>query len=73
MSSYVTQEYDFHEAIIKSLNVGMLEHKAFAIDKVIPVLGTASIVETTHGKFYCESFESEDHKTIIYMKVTRYL
>ena len=43
----------------------------FDIVGVNPVLGNVSIVDTTHGKFWCQSCEDEDAN--IYMKVIPYV
>lgn len=71
MKSFITKEYDFFDAITKNMNLAKAPYKEFCINKVIRVLDDASIVETSHGNFYCESFE--DHSENIYMKVTSYI
>jgi len=69
--TFITQEYDFFDAIIKKMNLASKKYNGFAIDKVIPILDNASIVKTTHGNFHCESFE--DNNKNIYMKVTTFI
>lgn len=64
MKSYVTQEYDFHEAIIKNLNLESSLYKNFHILDVENVLNNSAIVSTTHGKFYCETWENNDAEVL---------
>jgi len=71
MQPYITQEYDFFEAITKNINLESATYKGFAIDSVKSIRGDMSIVRTTHGNFHCESFEDDDAN--IYMKVSRYV
>jgi hypothetical protein len=66
MTGFVTQEYDFYEAITKSLTCA--ECQSFEITRVDHIMDDKAIVDTTHGKFICESFE--DEAATIYMRVT---
>lgn len=68
---YITQEYDFYEAITKKWNMDSPMYQNFDIIGVNPVLGNVSIVDTTHGKFWCETCEDEDAN--IFMKVIPYV
>jgi hypothetical protein len=68
---YITQEYDFFEAITKNKNLESPKYKDFNITKVTHILDNAAIVETTHGKYWCEGFE--DANANIYMKVSQYI
>lgn len=61
---YVTKHYDFHDAIYEG--VFRQSHK-FNVLSVNEINNNSAIVETTHGTFYCESFEDKEANT--YMKV----
>lgn len=71
MASYVTQEYNFFDAITAKFNLESDMYKGFEITNVKSISDNMSIVSTTHGKFHCESFEDDDKN--IYMKVTQYV
>ena len=77
MNSYVThvtQEYDFRTAITKKLYFGKPIAEDFEITGVESITGLGSIVFTSHGDFYCESFEDDNYYSRnIYMKVTEYI
>ena len=70
--AFVTKEYDFFVAITKNMKLNSEKYKGFnhiKVDliKVDHVTPSSSIVETSHGTFFCETFEDLDAN--IYMKV----
>ena len=69
--TYITQEYDFFDAITKKFNLDSPRYKDFDIINVKLILDNAAIVETSHGKYHCESFE--DKEANVYMKVTPFV
>ena len=70
--SYVTQEYDFYNAIMKGLGLGeVATEDDLLIDKVLTVGDNRAIVYTSHGTFCCETFE--DAEANIFMRVDNYL
>ena len=49
--TYVTQTYDFYEAITKPLNLESKKYSGLAITSVQNITDNQSLVFTTHGKF----------------------
>jgi len=68
MSSYITEQYDFHDAITAPWNLKSNKYKDFNIIKVNPISDNVSIVNTSHGEYWCESVEFENR---IFMKVAK--
>jgi len=64
MQCYVTEGFDFHDAIYAGV---WRQSAGFNITSVSVIDDKSAIVKTTHGKFYCESFEDKDAN--VYMKV----
>jgi len=64
MQCYVTENFDFYAAIYAGV---WRQSHGFNITSVSEVDDKSAIVKTTHGKFYCESFEDKDAN--VYMKV----
>jgi len=61
MECYVTENYDFYDAIYSRIR------EDFEIISTKEILNNSAIVSTTKGRFYCETFE--DKNANIYMKV----
>lgn len=66
MSAYITENSDFHDAITAPLNLKSKAYEDFNIIKVNPIADDVSIVDTSHGTFWCESVEIEGR---FFMKV----
>jgi hypothetical protein len=71
MLPFVTKEYDFFTAITKKLNLNSPTFKAFAIVDVEFVTDAYAIVKTTHGNYFCETFENK--AADIYMRVSSFV
>lgn len=65
MTAYITQEYDFYYAISKSIAPN--DAKEFGVITSKRITDYQYLIETTHGKFVCESFENDTGD--IFMKV----
>ena len=65
--AYVTQTYDFYEAITRCWDPESKKNSTLAITNVEVITDNQYLVNTTHGKFMCESFE--DKSATVYMKV----
>ena len=71
--SYVTKNYDFHDAI----NVGLNRIKCYKptvdciIENVDEISDNSALVSTNFGIFYCKSFE--DKNANVYMEVSKVL
>jgi hypothetical protein len=67
MTAYVTQNYDFHDAIRVSPDIHLGKYEDLVIYKVDAITDSQSLVRTSEGTFVCESFEDKD--ATVYMKV----
>lgn len=68
---YITQTYDFYEAVTVNKNLETGFYKGFEIEQVETVSDNQAIVRTNRGNFFCESFE--DNSATIYMRVSAFI